>query len=224
MATYPHLVDADPDNASGFRPEHFEREDGAPDSLFYATPRLVAHIDDAAIEAACRIYDELLPENARILDLMSSYLSHLPPGRQFARVAGLGMNEPELRANTQLTDFVIHDLNRDPHLPYEDGEFDAAVMTVSVQYLTNPVEVFREIARVLVPGAPFVITYSNRMFPTKAVRIWRMLDDRERASLIATYFKEAGGFEGVSARDCSIRREGGGYNDPLFAVWAHRNA
>ena len=100
-------------------------------------------------------------------------------------------------------------------MPYGDGEFDGAVVTVSVQYMTRPVEIFRDVARVLRPGAPFVVTYSNRMFPTKAVRIWRSLDDRDRATLIATYFKHAGGFGDVQARDCS------GRGDPLYAVWAH---
>jgi SAM-dependent methyltransferase len=208
---------------SPFRPEFFERDDESSDGLFYVTPRLLVHIDEAAIEAARRAYGELLPRSAALLDLMSSYKSHLPGDLEWNRLSGLGMNEVELRENNQLTDFVVHDLNIAPRMPYGDALFDGAVVTVSVQYLTRPVEVFRDVARVLRPGAPFVVTYSNRMFPTKAVRIWRSLDDRDRATLIATYFQQAGGFGDVQARDCSIRpSEGGGYNDPLFAVWAHR--
>jgi ubiquinone/menaquinone biosynthesis C-methylase UbiE len=125
-----------------------------------------------------------------------------------------------MRQNPQLTDFTVHDLNADPSLPYADACFDGAIVTVSVQYMTHPVEVFRDVSRVLRPGAPFVLTYSNRMFPTKAVRVWRMLGDRDRATLIATYFKEAGGFGEVQARDCTL--PGDGYNDPLFGVWAYR--
>ena len=120
---------------------------------------------------------------------MSSYRSHMPPELRWTRLAGLGMNEVELRENDQLTDYMVHDLNADPRMPYGDGEFDGAVVTVSVQYMTRPVEIFRDVRRVLKPGAPFIVTYSNRMFPTKAVRIWRALDDRERAALIATYFQ-----------------------------------
>jgi hypothetical protein len=86
--------------------------------------------------------------------------------------------------------------------------------------MTRPVDSFRDVARVLRPGAPFILTYSNRMFPTKAVRIWRALDDRQRALLIRAYFREAGGFGEVTAEDRSI--DSGSYNDPLFAVWAHR--
>ena len=183
-----------PEQPYPLEPHHFQREDESPDALFYAAPRLLVHIDDYAIEAARRTYAQLLPREGAILDLMSSYRSHMPPELAWRRLAGLGLNEVELRENDQLTEFAVKDLNADPVLPYGDAEFDGAVVTVSVQYMTRPVEIFREVCRVLRPGAPFVVTYCNRMFPTKAVRIWRALDDRERAKLIATYFNLAGGF------------------------------
>jgi hypothetical protein len=199
------------------QPEFFERQDESPDPDFYTAPRLVVHIDDYAIAAAGRVYGELLPKQGTLLDLMSSYRSHLPADLDWTRLAGLGMNETELRENPQLTDFTVHDLNADPRLPYGASEFDGAVVTVSVQYMTRPVEIFSDVGRVLKPGAPFIVTYSNRMFPTKAVRIWQSLNDRDRATLIATYFKRSGGFGDVQARDCS-----GAQGDPLFAVWACR--
>ena len=205
---------------SPFKPSFFEREDESPDGLFYNEPRLVVHIDDYAIEAARRLYGELLPRETPLLDLMSSYKSHLPTQLAWSRLAGLGMNEEELKANDQLTEFAIRDLNADPRFPYGDAEFAGAVVTVSVQYLTRPLEVFREVARVLQPGAPFVVTYSNRMFPTKAVRIWHALDDRERAGLIISYFKHAGGFGDARAENRGI--DSGTNNDPLFAVWARK--
>jgi SAM-dependent methyltransferase len=212
-------------DAAELKPEFFARQDPSPDPLFYAEPRLVAHIDDHAIAAVSRVYERLLPKRAAILDLMSSYLSHMPPSLEWTRLAGLGMNETELRENTQLTDYVVHDLNADPHMPFADAEFDAAVVTVSVQYMTRPVEIFADVARVLKPGAPFVLTYSNRCFPTKAVRIWLALDARERAALIATYFKRSGGFGDVSAADAaSANASDAVAHDPLYAVWAHRPA
>jgi SAM-dependent methyltransferase len=210
-----------PEQQPPFEPHHFEREDESPDTLFYAMPRLLVHIDDYAIDAARRTYAQLLPRDGAILDLMSSYRSHMPPELAWRRLAGLGLNEIELRENDQLTEFAVKDLNADPALPYGDAEFDGAVVTVSVQYMTRPVEIFREVCRTLRPGAPFVVTYSNRMFPTKAVRIWRALDDRDRAKLIATYFNAAGGYGQVRAQDCSI--DSGGRNDPLFAVWAEKS-
>jgi SAM-dependent methyltransferase len=205
---------------SPFKPSFFERQDESPDPLFYTQARLLVHIDDHAIEAARRLYGETLPPGAAILDLMSSYKSHMPPELAWTRLCGLGMNEVELRANDQLTDYVVHDINADPALPFGANEFDGAVVTVSVQYMTKPVAIFREMARVLKPGAPFLITYSNRMFPTKAVRIWRALDDRERAGLISAYFRTAGGFGDIAIEDRTI--DSGSYNDPLFAVWARK--
>ena len=203
-----------------YKPEFFRREDESPDAMFYVEPRLLVHIDDYAIAAAGDLYAELLPANAALLDLMSSYKSHLPPALAPARLVGVGMNEVELRNNDQLTEHLVTDLNRDPALPFGDGEFDGAVVTVSVQYMTQPVEIFREVGRVLKPGAPFIVTYSNRMFPTKAVRIWRALDDRERAALIGTYFRHAGCFGDVTAEDRTA--PDGPPHDPLFAVWARR--
>lgn len=205
---------------SPLKPSFFEREDPTDDAGFYAQPRLLVHIDDYAIEAARRLYAEVIPKGAAILDLMSSYRSHMPPELEWTRLAGLGMNAAEMSANDQLSDHTLHDLNADSRLPYADEEFDAAVITVSVQYLTSPVEVFRDVARVLKPGGPLIVTYSNRMFPTKAVRIWRALDDRQRAGLIGAYFRYSEAFGDVTMQDRTI--DSGAYNDPLFAVWACR--
>lgn len=203
---------------SPFTAGHFEREDDAPDPEFYVAPRLLVHIDDYAIEAARRLYAELLPTHSDLLDLMSSYRSHMPIELQWRRLAGLGLNETELRENDQLTEYTVHDLNADPTLPYPVASFDGAVVTVSVQYMTRPVEIFRDVGRVLRPDAPFIVTYSGRAFWTKAVAIWRSLEDRDRATLIGTYFKEAGCFGPAQARDCRPQRTVG--EDPLFGVWA----
>ena len=206
---------------AAFPAHFFERQDDSPDTAFYAEPRLVVHIDDYAIAAARDLYAGLLPKRGEVLDLMSSYRSHMPDDLSLVRLAGLGMNEAELRANPQLTDYAVKDLNADPVLPYGDAEFDGAVVTVSVQYMTQPVEIFREVGRVLKRDAPFIVTYSNRMFPTKAVRVWQALDDGERTGLIAAYFARSAAFGEVTAEDRSIRT--GGYSDPLYAVWAHRS-
>ena len=215
MRCYHTLVSEAP-----FVPEHFRREDERDDGGFYSVPRLVTHIDDGAIEAVRRLYAELLPPGAAVLDLMSSWKSHLPDEPPRRRVVGLGLNETELRENDQLDAWVVHDVNRDPHLPFEDEEFDAAVMAVSIQYLIHPIEVFREVGRVLRPGGPFVVTYSNRLFPEKAVAIWWACADEERARLISAYFHYGGGWDGITAQDRSPRL--GFPCDPLYAVWAHK--
>ena len=127
----------------GFQDYFFDRVDEGDDALFYREPRRVVHIDDAAIAEIGRIFEELLPANGEILDLMSSWRSHLPEGFVKARMVGLGLNAAEMRDNPQLDEYVVHDLNRDPRLPFEDASFDGVILTVSVQYLTRPVEVFQ---------------------------------------------------------------------------------
>lgn len=203
--------------SSPLRPEHFRREDDADDAGFYAIPRLVTHIDDAAIAAATAFYRDLLPAGGRILDLMSSWISHLPAEVEFEHVAGLGMNAEELAANARLNERVVQDLNADPSLPWPTGSFDAAIVTVSVQYLVRPAEVFAEVGRVLKPGAPLAVLYSNRCFPTKAIAAWRMLGAEGHAELIGLYFRLSEAFGPPAAYDLSPRP---GASDPLYAVVA----
>ena len=199
----------------------FRRADESPDEAFYALPRLVTHIDDSAIAAVTQLYRERLPVGGAILDLMSSWVSHLPVEVQYRRVTGLGMNGVELAANPRLSSFVVQNLNADPVLPFAEAEFDGAVLCVSIDYLTDPVAVLRETARVLRPGAPIVITFSNRCFPTKAVAVWHALDDDGRCQLVADLFRMAGADLWTSA-EILDRSPVGRNADPLFAVIARR--
>ena len=206
----------------------FEREDERPDGAFYSAPRLVTHIDDGAIGAVTQLYRELLPPGGAILDLMSSWVSHLPPEVAYARVVGVGMNADELAANPRLDEYRVQDLNRETRQPFETGEFDGAALCVSIQYLTRPVEALREVGRVLRPGGPLVISFSNRCFPTKAVRIWLALDDAGHAGLVERYLVAAGGWSGIERLDRSPggvpAASGRAAGDPLFAVVARRAA
>ena len=198
----------------------FRRTDESPDENFYAMPRFVTHIDDGAIAAVTQLYREYFPAGGAVLDLMSSWVSHLPPEVQYHRVAGLGMNREELAANPRLSEFAVQNLNEDTRLPYGDGEFDAAGLCVSIDYLTDPIAVLRETARVLRPGAPFVVTFSNRCFPTKAVAIWHALEDADRCGVVAAFFRAAGA-ELWSRAEILDRSPGGG-GDPLYAVVSRR--
>lgn len=195
----------------------FDRFDESPDLEFYRVPRLVTHIDDAAIEAVTELYDEL-GVGGDVLDLMSSWVSHLrrPP----ERLTVLGMNAEELAANPMATERVVHDLNADPRLPFDDASYDAVLCCVSIDYLVDPVTVLAQCARVLRPGAPVVITFSNRCFPTKAVRAWLETDDAGRCDLVADHLRRAGGF--TPARVERRTPDGRYAGDPLFAVVAHR--
>ncbi len=191
------------------------RADETPDEEFYRTPRLVTHIDEGAIAAVSQLYREFFPPGGAILDLMSSWVSHLPPEAEYGRVVGLGMNEEELRRNPRLDEYVVQNLNRNPELPFGDGEFDGVGICVSIDYLTDPIQVLREVGRVLKVGAPLVVTFSNRCFPTKAVAIWQRLDDGGHVRLVEGYLREAGNFQNVRSLDRSPRRM---FSDPLYAV------
>ena len=191
--------------------------DESDDGIFYEMPRLVVHIDDAAIAATTDLYRAYLPSDGDILDLMSSWRSHLPEEASYRSVTGLGMNAVEMQENPQLTNVVVHNLNKNPQMPFPDQPFDACVLAVSVQYLIHPIEVFREVGRVLRPEAPFITIFSNRMFPTKAVAIWQALDDEGHLQLVETYYREANCFDEIEIIDCSNEK-----GDPLYAVVGHR--
>jgi SAM-dependent methyltransferase len=195
----------------------FRRQDESPDPLFYLQPRLVTHIDPAAVAAVTQLYRELFPADGAILDLMSSWVSHLPPEVAYGRVVGVGLNRQELAANPRLDAFYVQDLNHNTQLPFAQAEFDAAAICVSIQYLIQPAMVLRELGRVLRDGAPLVVTYSNRCFPTKAVAIWQALDDAGHAQLVERYLRDAGNWRSIQALDRSPPTPGG---DPLFAVVA----
>jgi hypothetical protein len=213
-----------------FSDNPFERIDTSPDGRFYDKPRFVQHIDDAAIEVIQSLYGQHLESGMRVLDLMSSWQSHIPDGKNLERVAGLGMNEAELKRNPMLSDVHVHDLNLNPVLPFEPDTFDAVVCTVSIEYLVNPVEVFRSVAEVLRKEGLFIITFSNRWFPTKAIKLWQEVHDFERMGIVLEYFIQSGRFDTLQTYTFrglprpvndkyfpKLR-----YADPVYAVWGKK--
>jgi SAM-dependent methyltransferase len=208
----------------------FRRQDARPDAEFYAGPRLVDHIDATAIAQITTLYGRLIPPGARVLDLMASWHSHLPAGLAAAAITGLGMSREELEANPALTGRVVHDLNQDTSLPFADAAFDAVVCTVSVEYLTQPFAVFREVARVLRGGGRFIVTFSNRWFPTKAIRLWEAIHEFERPGLVLEYFLESGRFANLETWSLrGLPRPPDDkyadrllHSDPVYAVWGER--
>ena len=198
-----------------FPPGFFDRADESPDSRFYEPDRFVTHIDDGAIAAVGALYREL-ELDGDVLDICSSWVSHFDPPP--AHLVAIGMNPNELARNDAASETHVVDLNVDPRLPFDDGSFDAVTCCVSVDYLVRPVEVFDEAARVLRPGGPLVITFSNRCFPTKAIRAWLGADDERRCRIVATYFGSVDRFGPARIQ----HRNPGLPGDPLFAVWAHR--
>ena len=202
-----------------FPPRAFFKSDASDDALFYEEPRLVNHIDDQAIAALTNFYRERLPAGGRLLDLMSSWVSHLPPDVDYSEVLGLGMNAVELAANSRLTRWWVQDLNVNARLPLEDVSVDAATIAVSIQYLEHPIAVLADIKRVLVPGGPLIVSFSDRCFPTKAVAIWLSLDTFDHARLVTLYSRHAGF---ASAEEHMLIN--GHASDPLMVVVARKAA
>jgi len=194
-------------------PGPFTRADEAEDGLFYVSPRKVVHLEPGAIEVLRNLYARLIAPGGDVLDLMSSWRSHLPEG--LGHVTGLGLNDEEMRENPQLGGHVLQDLNRSPLLPFPDAAFDAVVCSVSVQYLIHPDVVFGEVHRVLKPGAPVIVSFSNRCFPTKAVAAWLGADDDGHRLLVRGYLEQASLIDIVDEQVVTP-------DDPLFVVAGRR--
>jgi SAM-dependent methyltransferase len=201
------------------KPNFFRRMDESEDEDFYRRPRRVVHIDDGAIATIGEIYASHIKPGSEILDLMSSWRSHLPAAMRPTRVTGLGLNAEEMHDNPALTEVVVHNVNREPQMPFPDQSFDAVVMTVSVQYLTRPIEIFADVGRVLRQDGPFIVTFSNRMFPTKAVALWQASTNEQRVAVVKSYFAQCNAFERIEAIDRSQRE--GEPSDPVWAVLGH---
>ncbi|XP_042492398.1 uncharacterized protein LOC122071968 [Macadamia integrifolia] len=208
-----------------FKEEDFQRFDESPDSLFYETPRFVTHIDDPAIAALTKFYSKVFPPSNTpgvcLLDLCSSWVSHFPAGYKQERIVGMGMNEEELKRNPVLTEYVVQDLNISPKLPFEDNSFNVITNVVSVDYLTKPIDIFKEMCRVLKPGGLAIMSFSNRCFFTKAISIWTSTGDTDHVLLVGSYFHYAGGFEPPQAVDISPNP---GRSDPMYIVYSRKVA
>ncbi|KAL7581714.1 hypothetical protein ACA910_022254 [Epithemia clementina (nom. ined.)] len=206
-----------------FKPQDFFRADGNDDGIFYTVPKLVYHIDEPAVAALTQYYRSNIAKGSDILDICSSWVSHYP--LEFPSIMGkicaTGMNPLELQFNDQLTGgYKATDLNKDPKLPYDDKSFDAVTCVVSIDYLTDPITILKEVNRVLRPGGKVIISQSNRCFPSKAIAMWLKMNDRQHLELINGYLQYAGGFKDVQAFDITATVPNNAYRDPMFILQA----
>ncbi len=217
----------EPGSQDYFGAHAFGRDDETPDSDFYTNPRFVNHLDRYALETVEQLYRRLIPADSTILDLMAGPESHLGKVEGTSVIVGLGLNREELAANASLSRHVIHDINCYPVLPFPDNCFDVVVNTVSVDYLTQPLEVFREVSRVLKPDGLFIVVFSNRMFPPKAVDIWKRSTEKQRVELVRRFFSlsERFAIQGYYESSGKPRPRDDKYyelgipSDPIYAVW-----
>jgi len=206
------------------------RIDESPDAVFYEKERMVHHLDAHARENIRGIYSGLLSSGGRVLDLMASWESHLPGSQQDFHLTGLGMNAAELSGNPEMEDYVVHDLNSDTAVPLQSQTFDAVICTASVEYLVHPYEVFQEVYRLLKPGGVFVVTFSNRWFPTKTISLWPEMHEFERFGLVLEYFRQSGwsnsintsSIRGLPRPDDDPHFAQATYSDPVYAVWSYK--
>ncbi|MFM6197488.1 MAG: class I SAM-dependent methyltransferase [Planktothrix sp.] len=208
--------------------------DETDDSLFYSFPRFVTHVDEGFIDQLTTLYRNRLKPQSRVLDLMSSWVSHLPNDIAFAHIEGHGMNAEELAKNSQLDHYFIQDLNQNPKLPLSDQDFDAVLICVSVQYLQYPEAIFSEIHRILKPGGISIVSFSNRMFYQKAIAAWREGTETSRVELVKGYFNsvQVNNLPGFNSPEIISTQSkiplfmqmlGMGGSDPFYAVIASRN-
>ncbi len=217
----------EPTSSDHFGAHAFDRDDETPDGAFYTKPRFVDHLDGCALETVEQLYRRLIPAGSTILDLMAGPESHLGEVERPEMIVGLGLNREELVSNAVLFEHVIQDINGDPVLPFPDNHFDVVVNTVSVDYLTRPLEVFREVSRVLKSAGLFIVVFSNRMFPPKAANIWKESTEKQRVELVRRFFSLSGRFaiQGYyeslgKPRPRDDKYYGAGIpSDPIYAVW-----
>lgn len=209
----------------------FARQDETADARFYHQPRFTHHLDAACRREIAGLYGRFLVPGQRVLDLMSSWVSHLPEAPADPHLAGLGMNQDELAANPRLAERVVKDLNERSDLPWGDGVFDLVVCTASVEYLLRPAQVLAEARRVLKPGGACVVTFSDRWFPTKAIRVWSELHPFERLGMVLALLRGAGftdlateTLRGLKRPEDDKYADQRTFSDPLFAAWGRAPA
>lgn len=210
------------------QPHQRTKLDETQDDLFYEAPRFVTHVDDKFIEQLMQVYRDRIPPNTCVLDLMSSWVSHLPPEATYSHIEGHGLNAAELAKNLRLDHYFVQNLNADPKLPLEDQSFDAVLIAVSVQYLQYPEAVFSEIHRVLKPGGVAIVSFSNRMFYQKAIQAWRDSSDQDHIQMVTAYFEAVSGFTAPEVivnkpeENALLALLNIAIQDPFFAVVAER--
>ena len=192
------------------------------DNLFYLIPRFSQHAGEECRASLTEFYRCVLP-GGDVLDLCSSFTSHYPAEWNGNRCVALGMNLLELLANPSKTEVTVRDLNTNPSLPFEDASFDCITNSLSVDYLTSPLEVFAEIHRCLRPGGIACMAFTNRCFPTKVVPIWLARHDSStveahRAKIVASYFRYSAPWAG-GVHVIDVSPDGwAGQRDPCIVV------
>jgi len=169
-----------------------EKIDISDDEIFYQQPRFVHHLSDSFRNRLTKIYSEYLLKHHVILDLMSSWVSHLPSNTRYNKVIGHGMNEAELSSNKRLDNFWVQNLNRSQILPVEDSSIDVGLIVAGWQYLQYPEKVSLELSRIIKPDSFLIISFTNRAFWNKASNIWTYSSEEKRIEYVNSVLSDNG--------------------------------
>ncbi|MCP9809680.1 methyltransferase domain-containing protein [Cyanobium sp. HWJ4-Hawea] len=201
--------------------------DSSEDQLFYAQPRFVQHLDGSFRQRLTQLYQDRIPARAVVLDLMSSWVSHLPEDGVYERVIGHGLNEQELVANKRLDSHWLQNLNLNQEIPLKSESVDVTLIVAGWQYLQYPEAVAAELLRITRPGGMVIVSFSNRMFFTKAPQVWADGSDKDHLSYVGEVLLAQGWskpeFLAEQTRAQGLKGLVGGNGDPFFSVIATKS-
>ena len=203
------------------------KSDISDDEIFYQQPRFVHHLSDSFRNRLTSLYSEYLLNHYIILDLMSSWVSHLPSNISYKKVIGHGMNEAELSSNERLDRFFVQNLNKKQNMPIEDSSVDVGLIVAGWQYLQYPEKVSLELSRVIKSDSLLIISFTNRAFWTKAPNIWTYSSEKKRIEYVTSVLISNGWrIEKILNEKTQDKKLFGFYSsesDPFFSVIARNN-
>ena len=203
------------------------KSDNSDDEIFYQQPRFVHHLSDSFRTRLTNLYSEYLLKHYIILDLMSSWVSHLPPNIRYKKVIGHGMNQAELSSNERLDRFFVQNLNKKQNMPIEDSSVDVGLIVAGWQYLQYPEKVSLELSRVIKSDSLLIISFTNRAFWTKAPNIWTYSSEEKRIEYVTSVLTSNGWrIEKILNEKTQDKKLFGFYSsesDPFFSVIARNN-
>ena len=203
------------------------KSDICDDEIFYQQPRFVHHLSDSFRNRLTSLYSEYLLNHHIILDLMSSWVSHLPSNISYKKVIGHGMNETELSSNERLDRFFVQNLNKKQNMPIEDSSVDVGLIVAGWQYLQYPEKVSLELSRVIKSDSLLIISFTNRAFWTKAPNIWTYSSEEKRIEYVTSVLTCNGWrIEKILNEKTQDKKLFGFYSsesDPFYSVIARNN-
>ena len=203
------------------------KSDISDDEIFYQQPRFVHHLSDSFRTRLTNLYSEYLLKHYIILDLMSSWVSHLPPNIRYKKVIGHGLNQAELSSNERLDSFFVKNLNKKQNMPIEDSSIDVGLIVAGWQYLQYPEKISLELSRIIKSDSLLIISFTNRAFWSKSPNIWTYSSEVKRIEYVTSILIDNGWrIEKILNEKTYQENLFGLYNsesDPFFSVIARNN-